>query len=179
VTIDSKEICLALLSEGEASGYDIKQSFEETFGHFLDVSFGSIYPALRALEEEGLVTSRTVTEGRRPQKTLYKVTAKGLSSLVESLKTSDASHRVRSDFMAVIYFAALLPAARIEELLQGQVDEYSLHIENTEVWLDSDEGQNAPAGHRFIAGYARAIMDASSEFIRSHRDELLREIRKR
>ena len=49
-----KTLCLGVLSLGEASGYEIKKEIEEgLFSHFIDASFGSIYPALMQLNAEG------------------------------------------------------------------------------------------------------------------------------
>ena len=54
-----RTLCLGILSVGEASGYEIKKEIEEgLFSHFIDASFGSIYPALTQLNAEGLVTLR-------------------------------------------------------------------------------------------------------------------------
>jgi len=42
-------LCLAILSYGDATGYEIrKESTEGRFSYFDDASFGSIYPALAA-----------------------------------------------------------------------------------------------------------------------------------
>jgi hypothetical protein len=51
-----KTLCLGILSFGEASGYEIKKKVEEgLFSHFIDASYGSIYPALTQMlaEESG------------------------------------------------------------------------------------------------------------------------------
>jgi hypothetical protein len=55
-----RTLCLSILYEGEATGYDIRRlCMEGEFAYFVEASFGSIYPALAKLEDEGLVTSRT------------------------------------------------------------------------------------------------------------------------
>lgn len=49
-----KTVCLAILTQGETTGYEIrKRSTEGDFSFFLEASFGSIYPALSKLEEDG------------------------------------------------------------------------------------------------------------------------------
>ena len=54
--MDTKSICLAVLCQGDTTGYEIKKAFEEgPFSFFQDVSFGSIYPALTRALDEGLV----------------------------------------------------------------------------------------------------------------------------
>ena len=50
-----RTLCLGVLSFGEATGYEIKKEIEEgPFSHFIEASFGSIYPALTQLLGEGL-----------------------------------------------------------------------------------------------------------------------------
>ena len=43
-----------MLTDGAASGYDLKKHFEWTFGHFFAAGYGSIYPALSSLAEQDL-----------------------------------------------------------------------------------------------------------------------------
>jgi DNA-binding PadR family transcriptional regulator len=67
---------LALLSEGEQHGYQIIASLRERFGGGYSPSAGTIYPRLRQLEREGLVTTRSES-GR----VVYRVTAAGAAVL--------------------------------------------------------------------------------------------------
>jgi DNA-binding PadR family transcriptional regulator len=67
---------LALLSEGEQHGYQIIASMRERFGGGYSPSAGTIYPRLRQLEREGLVSSRSES-GR----VLYRVTDSGAAVL--------------------------------------------------------------------------------------------------
>ena len=54
-----RTLCLGILSLGEATGYEIKKGIEDgMFSHFIDASFGSIYPALTQLAAEGLLSVR-------------------------------------------------------------------------------------------------------------------------
>ena len=64
-----RTLCLGVLSAGEASGYQIKKEIEEgLFSHFIDASYGSIYPALTQLAGEGLVTVRAEEQSGKPDK---------------------------------------------------------------------------------------------------------------
>ena len=69
---------MAFLSTGEASGYEIKKEIEDgLFSHFIDASFGSIYPALTQLTAEGLLTVRAEEQTGKPDKKVYAITTKG------------------------------------------------------------------------------------------------------
>jgi DNA-binding PadR family transcriptional regulator len=72
---------LGLLQMNPASGYDLRKIFSSTSMKTYSDSPGAIYPALRRLEEEGLIRG-TVEEGsgmRRRQ--IFRLTPKGLAEL--------------------------------------------------------------------------------------------------
>ena len=76
-----RTVCLAILYDKEASGYEIRKlSVEGEYAYFIDASFGSIYPALAKLEAEGLVTSRVAQQDGRPAKKVYAITPAGRSA---------------------------------------------------------------------------------------------------
>ncbi|MHB8404077.1 MAG: PadR family transcriptional regulator [Gammaproteobacteria bacterium] len=50
-----KDLCLGALTFGNASGYDIKKFFPQSFSHFYAADYGSIYPALTELTVAGLM----------------------------------------------------------------------------------------------------------------------------
>ncbi len=56
IVMDVKTLCLGLLTQGAASGYDLKKRFETCFRSFYSAGYGSIYPALAYLADTDLVT---------------------------------------------------------------------------------------------------------------------------
>tara|TARA_R110002124_G_scaffold273815_1_gene443387 strand:+ start:1237 stop:1488 length:252 start_codon:yes stop_codon:yes gene_type:complete len=76
--MDTKTLCLGvLLTLGDASGYDIRKYLEENFGHFMDISYNSVYPALKNLEKESLVTFKHITQNNYPDKKVFSLTDEG------------------------------------------------------------------------------------------------------
>ena len=70
--MDVRTICLGILTRGDATGYEIKNLFEDDgYQHFVEASFGSIYPALNRLTEEGLVSVRAEAQEKRPDRKVY------------------------------------------------------------------------------------------------------------
>ena len=67
-----RTLCLGILSFREATGYEIKKMVEDgMFSHFIDASYGSIYPALTQMLNEGTSDgSRRRTVGQAGQKGL-------------------------------------------------------------------------------------------------------------
>ena len=73
--MDVRTICLGILTRGPATGYEIKKLFEDDgYQHFVEASFGSIYPALNRLTEEGLVSVREDAQEKRPDRKVYSIT---------------------------------------------------------------------------------------------------------
>ena len=81
-----RSLCLAILSFGDATGYEIrKESTDGRFSYFDDASFGSIYPALARLESEGLVTVREEPQAGKPARKVYSITEAGHAELIDYL----------------------------------------------------------------------------------------------
>ena len=94
---------LGILSEGPASGYDIKTMMKLSTDFFWAESDSSIYPALKALSEEGCVeASIDSTNPNKPKKS-YSITKLGLKKLHDWLEKSPDKTKVRNDFLLKIF----------------------------------------------------------------------------
>ncbi|MCW0824055.1 PadR family transcriptional regulator [Clostridioides difficile] len=60
-----KYIILGFMMEKELSGYDLKQKMSTSTSYFFDASFGSIYLALKRLEEKDYICYREVIDGSK------------------------------------------------------------------------------------------------------------------
>jgi PadR family transcriptional regulator len=79
-------LLLAALEDGPRHGYAVIETLRQSTGGRLDLPTGTIYPALRRLEDAGLITgSWSVVAGRRRRD--YRLTAAGARAL--SGKRSD------------------------------------------------------------------------------------------
>jgi DNA-binding PadR family transcriptional regulator len=95
--MDTRTLCLAVLERGEASGYEIKKKLDAPpYSHFQDTSFGSIYPALGRLAEEGAVAVREQEQEKRPDKKVYSLTEAGRRQLCAALGQTTACGRISS-----------------------------------------------------------------------------------
>ncbi|MCD1293926.1 PadR family transcriptional regulator [Methanocella sp. CWC-04] len=75
------QVAVMCLLDQEMYGYDIIKSLKE---NGLNVEEGTLYPILRRLEDEGLLSSRWETVGPRPRK-YYIITDKGKDVRVKLL----------------------------------------------------------------------------------------------
>lgn len=89
----SIQLCLlALLAKEEKYGFQILHELRETSNGFFDLKEGTLYPALRRLEERGFVESHWIEpasgEGGMPRK-YYRLTDRGRAGLREALAVWD------------------------------------------------------------------------------------------
>lgn len=96
-------VILGLLRHEELSGYEIKKRMDTTLHYFWGASYGSIYPTLRHLVEQGLATKRVEEESKR-NKILYAITSKGRIVLKEWLKQPVEKDELRYETLLKLFF---------------------------------------------------------------------------
>jgi DNA-binding PadR family transcriptional regulator len=169
--MDTRTLCLGVLNRGDASGYEIKKSFEEgPLAHFQEASFGSIYPALTRLAQDGLVVCRAQPQDKRPDKKLYSITEAGRTALEGALHRPPTEDEVRSDFLFVLFFAHLLPTATLNRLIDERIAWYEDVLQRMTENADLD---NRPAGERFVHGLGLAVYRCARDYLRDNRATLL------
>jgi DNA-binding PadR family transcriptional regulator len=114
----SRFVLLGLLESGPASGYELKKAVDETIAHFWNESFGQIYPALRALQAEGLVRAQRPRGPR--QRVQYRITAAGRRELLQWLSRPAESAPPRNELLLKLVFSRSLPASA----RRAQVERY-------------------------------------------------------
>jgi PadR family transcriptional regulator PadR len=70
-----------LESMGPLHGYGIARRIEQTSGDLLSVNYGTLYPALLKLEQEGYVASEWGVSGNNRKAKFYKLTRAGRKQL--------------------------------------------------------------------------------------------------
>jgi len=74
-------LLLQVLEHEELHGLEIQRRIEQQTGDSLRIEEGALYPALRRLEGEGLVSSKWGVSERRRRARFYRITAKGRKRL--------------------------------------------------------------------------------------------------
>jgi DNA-binding PadR family transcriptional regulator len=168
--MDTRTLCLAVLTDGPATGYEIKKVFEEHFGYFLDLSHSAIYPALADMREQGLVDCEEVRQVGKPDKKVYRLTEAGKAALRDGLQHSPGRHKVRSEFISLLIFSEHLPGWRMSELIDERLAE----------WRGMRDLARCPPGNmepgkpgvRFAMGLCDAILRAGIDYLETNRDWL-------
>jgi PadR family transcriptional regulator AphA len=165
-TVDVRTICLGILTRGDATGYEIKNLFQDDgYQHFVEASFGSIYPALNRLTEEGLVSVRAEAQEKRPDRKVYSITAAGRSAFIASLLKPLPEDRHRSPFVFAMLFSDLLPEGRVASMLDG----YIAQTEAKLAQLNESNARPKNEGDEFATGFGRAIYVSMLEFLKTYR----------
>lgn len=166
--MDVRTICLGILTRGPATGYEIKKLFEEDgYQHVVEASFGSIYPALNRLTEEGLVSVREEAQEKRPDRKVYSITASGRTAFLASLLKPLPEDRHRSPFAFAMLFSHLLPPERVAQMM----DAYIAQCEGKLAQIAA-HSQSQTDGERFVLGMGQTIYGAMIAYLRAHRAEI-------
>ena len=128
-------VLLALVAENPRHGYEIMDELTRLFGPRYRASPGSVYPAIEALQGEGLIEGSV-----RGERTVYRITPAGEAALEERAEQlAGLEYRVgvrlgrgdSLDAMLTRFKARLAPlAGRIDPLVAGEIlDQAALEIE--------------------------------------------------
>ncbi len=169
-----RTFCLGILALGDATGYEIRKMVSQgPFSFFSEASFGSIYPALARLTEEGLVECREKAQSRRPDKKVYRLTPAGRAALEAALQQDPPPDRTRSDFLAALLFAECVAPERIPAMIEKRIAQHRAQIEALEGIADDPD--LSPAA-RFVIRYGLRTLEAARDHLETHADELAREL---
>jgi DNA-binding PadR family transcriptional regulator len=109
------KVLLGFIAARPRSGYEIKQLVDLSTQFFWAASYGRIYPELKRLEEEGLITGADASQGAR-SRTVYKLTAKGRKVAEEWISSPPEVYEMRDEGLLKLFFAETLDPARAPEI---------------------------------------------------------------
>jgi len=116
---------LALLADGPAHGYELKQAMEQRFGSVLPpLNAGQIYTTLSRLQRDGLVEDAAVTQNGRPNKRVYRLTERGRNELLGWVAEATPTAPLKDDFFIKLVLAGTAGIADPAELIARQRDAY-------------------------------------------------------
>ncbi len=172
--IDVKFPILGFLMESEMTGYDLKRRFQDPIGYFYRASDGSLYPALKKLARDGLVTMRAEKHGRRARN-VYAITPAGRERFLTMLREPAQPIFVFDESQVKIYFSHHEPEAALEHLEQARRQD-SENVRMLE-WLSAAMRKNGESRfHRIVVEIGRATLAAKVEVLSKLIAQLRREI---
>lgn len=160
-----------MLTDGPASGYDMKKCFESSFGHFFPAGYGSIYPALATLARNGMVEFEEVPQDGKPDRKVYTITEKGREELMKGLSNPKPTHKVRSEFLAMMCFAHLMTEEQVNLVIDNKLLELDDFLKLFDDIPSCDCG-SMPNGTRFVAGFGQFVASSLKVYIEENREML-------
>ncbi len=113
---------LGLLHEAPMHGYELRRRLNAALGVFRALSFGTLYPCLKALLAEGLITedpSAPPSPGKRPRIT-YTLTAAGRTHFAELARRADPGSWEDEGFDVRMAFFSLTDREVRLRILEGR-----------------------------------------------------------
>jgi DNA-binding PadR family transcriptional regulator len=169
--VSIRHLILGLLTQHPMSGYDIRRFLKSLSWLIESPSFGTIYPTLRALREEGLVTVEVIPRQDKPPRKIYTITEAGRQALqewVDQPVTSGAS--LKAFVMRLILAGSFSHTGLIAHLQQRRSQVASHHATLTQLTETPDRVKDD--GHRIAFDYSLALASAELAWLDSALEQL-------
>jgi PadR family transcriptional regulator, regulatory protein PadR len=88
-----------LESTGSMHGYGIARRIEETSGELLQLNYGTLYPALLKLEQEGFVSSQWGVSDNNRKAKFYSLTRAGRKQVAREAREWDKTTAILARFL--------------------------------------------------------------------------------
>ena len=112
-------VVLGMVWLGARSGYQIKQTVEQSIRFFWTISQVQIYPSLARLERAGLITGKSEPRGKRRRR-VYEITPAGEAELQRWLRRAEPMpFELRDIGLVKLFFADALDGSAGRDLLHA------------------------------------------------------------
>jgi DNA-binding PadR family transcriptional regulator len=122
------------------TGYELKKFFDTTVAHFWNAELSQIYPALKAMESEGLVEMKVEVQEDRPNRKVYSITEAGRREIIRWLAEPAEADQVREPMLIKVFFGASVSKQDLINVLHQEVErhrEYQSELELARTWCAS------------------------------------------
>lgn len=138
-----KYAILGLLHYKDMHGYRIKEVIENEFGFMWSINYGQIYPNLKQLEQEGLVTKVDVAQKNVPDKKLYSITEKGHEAFEQWLTAApERGMLIRDPFLLKFIFFSFGDRQRALDIIDDQIRIYTADLSSRRHRYDHKLNEN-------------------------------------
>ena len=156
-----RHLILGLLTEQPMSGYDIKKRVQAALGAVTNASYGTLYPVLHKLLEEGAVEVREVPQKTRPLKKVYQITGMGRQEILDWLAQPLNEDQIQREFLIKLYLAARLAPEQLIALVTAQRSQQEARCRA----LRADKDAADDLGQVWMIGYALSLCQAEIDWL--------------
>lgn len=169
-SVNFRHLILGLLTQQPMTGYDIRRVLQSLGWLVGNPSFGSLYPTLHALLEDGLVTVAVTPRQEKPSRKVYSITEAGRQALQEWIDRSVASNASLKAFvMRLILANNFARPGLVAHLQQRRVQVTEHHAALEQAIRTLDERTN---WQRLALDYGLALATAELAWLDSTLDRL-------
>lgn len=109
---------LGLLNYADMTGYEIRETFQNSLNFFWSAQTSQIYRELDTLTQSGWIQKQTVSQQGKPDKNICSITEAGRQELLRWLEEPMSAIAVRSPVLMKLFFMGELPVDRCLAFLQ-------------------------------------------------------------
>jgi len=170
-TVSIRHLILGLLTQQPMSGYDIKR-FLKSLGWLIDSpSFGSIYPTLRALREDDLVTMEVVPRQGKPPRKIYTITETGRQALREWIDQPVAPDASLKTFVMRLILTSNFSHTGLISHLQQRRSQVAVHHTTLRQIAEAMDG-TMDSGQRLTFDYGLTLATAELAWLERTLEQL-------
>ena len=166
---------LQLLHEGPTHPYDIQRLVRERrIDLLVPVRRGTLYHAVERLEKRGLIeTVETTREGRRPERTVYRITDAGADALVERLRRLVATpERDYPPLTQALSFISRLEPDDVVGRLEERIAWLEAEVASFRDVVAEAEAAGSPRFWLVEEEYVLALLEAELAWVRPLTDDI-------
>jgi len=131
-----KHAILGVINREAMTGYDLMKIFNLELVNFWYAKHSQIYPELKKLTDEGLITYETVLQGEKLEKKLYSITEAGKEAFLRWLSKQDLLEPTPKDiFRLKVYFIESMTKEDILKHFHYQLDLRKEKLEKLETTM--------------------------------------------
>jgi DNA-binding PadR family transcriptional regulator len=170
---------LALVAERPMHPYEMASMLRARGkDHSIKINWGSLYTVVQNLEKHGFIEATTTSrQGRRPERTTYRITDAGRDELADWLRELiSVPQKEYVGFEAALSVLVALPPDEVVRLLEQRLRALQIGIASQRAALQ-EAGQEIPRLFLIEAEYALAMSQAEAEWVRMLLKELSDDLR--
>ena len=95
---------LGLLNYGDMTGYEIRETFQNSLNFFWQAQSSQIYRELHTLKDHGWITMTTVEQNDKPNKNICSITDDGKVELLKWLCAENSAAEIRLPLLMQVFF---------------------------------------------------------------------------
>ncbi len=157
-------LVLGLLSEKPMTGYEIKKRAGSALKSVTNASYGTLYPTLHRLLEDGAVRMEEHIQNQRPARKVYAITERGQQELKQWLQQPPNDDQVRREFLLKLFMARHLEPDSLKTLLLQRRESSRARLDSLER-LRTTASASTPPNQVWVTEYDMEMIQTELKWL--------------